>query len=1112
MGRLRQRFIWTAGALLLLALASAAFVVAEVNRLARRQAEEQLVETTRALSLVVEGELRRFEGMLRALSTSEALARGDYDRFDAQARRLFAGDDVWIVLGDRSGRQLVNTRLPRGAALPTGAPPSHIFARLDRGETRVCDLATGHLVSRILCVDMPIMRGGRAAHHLSVVFRPRVLRRIIDDQRVPSSRYATIVDRSGTILWRNVDPERFVGRKATDDVLAALSRSREGVKESVSLEGTKTVAAYSRSPSGWSFIVALPRDEVGAGGAWALRSGLGIAAALLLIAGLVAFAAGKRLSDAIGSLSAAAARIARGETLAHEQTGIPEIDEVSVALARAVAERAASEERYGLAQDAGGIGAWDWDLGSHLGNVSLGYKRLHGLDGINGALHFEQVLGVIHPDDRDAYLARLEEGRRAHGIATNEYRVVHSDGSVRWVSVKGRVVRDAVGEPVRALGVVFDVTAERKAQRALAESEARLAIATNAAELGVWDWDLVTNEMTYSERAKAIYGLAPDEVVTFHRIRDATHPDDLPTTSAQRIRATDPAVRDRTPYEYRILLPDGGTRWVLAFGDAVFGRPPGEERAVRYVGIIQDITERKELEEKLRRLTTALEATVEERTAERDRLWNLSRDPFLIADENGVWLAASPAWEAILGWPMDELVGRSAEWMQHPDDRGRIRQERAHVASGGVSLNFENRYRTKDGDYRWFSWTAVADGSRLYGVARDVTAEREQAQALRQAQEALVQSQKVEAMGKVTGGVAHDVNNLLTPILGGLDLLAKRGLPDARSQRLVEGALDAAERARVLVQRLLAFGRRQPLQTGPVDLGRLAEGIRDLVASTLGPQIRLTVAVAENLPPARADRTQLEMAILNLAVNARDAMPDGGFLTISAACAEAGECSDLTPGRYLKLSVTDSGTGMSPEVAQRAIEPFFSTKGIGRGTGLGLSMVHGLVAQLGGGLVINSTPGVGTTIDLWLPEARPEERGTEPARERPASLAASGTALLVDDEELVRASVSEMLAGLGYAVVEASSAAQALALLENGLVADALVTDHLMPGTTGTELARAVRRRWPAMKVVIVSGYADVDDIAPDLPRLAKPFRQDELAAVLAASDVGLADPIRPAR
>jgi PAS domain S-box-containing protein len=1103
MGWLRRRFVWITSALLVLTLASAASVIVEVNRIARRQAEAQLLETTRALSLVVDGELRRFEATLRALSTSEALARSDFGSFDAQARQLYAGDDIWIVLGDRSGRQLINTRLPRGARLPAGGPLSNsVFAKLDRGEARVCDLAAGRLVARILCVDVPIIRKGKAAYHLSAIFQPRILSRILEDQRVPTSRFATIVDRNGTVLWRNVEPARFVGRAATADMVAALRLRQEGVAESVSLDGTPTVAAYSRSRSGWSFIVAVPRKQVGAGGAWALHSGLSIAAGLLLVAGLVAFLASKRLSDAISGLASAVARIGRGETPEYRTTGIPEIDAVGQALARALAERAASEERYGLAQEAGGIGAWDWDLKSQIGTVSSGYERLHGLDHGDGSVHFQQVLAVVHPDDRAAYLGRVAEGREALGTTTNEYRVVHADGSVRWVAVKGRVERDAEGQPVRALGVVIDVTAERQAQQALADSQARLAIATSAAELGVWDWDLQTNEMTYSDRAKAIYGLPLDRPVTYEQIRDATHPEDLPITSAQARRAINPAVRDHSPYEYRLLLPDGEERWILAFGRAVFVGSEGEERGVRYVGTIQDITARKHMEEKLRRLTEALSSTVEERTAERDRLWELSRDPFLIANCDGTWLAASPAWERILGWPIDELIGRTSEWLQHPDDQTNIREERAHVVRGGVTTNFESRYRATTGDYRWFSWTAVADGGRLYSVARDVTTERVQAQELRQAQEALVQSQKVEAMGKVTGGVAHDVNNLLTPILGGLDLVAKRGLPDARSQRLVEGALEAAERARVLVQRLLAFGRRQPLQTRPVNVVELAKGMQDLIASTLGPQVRFGLRAAPDLPPARVDANQLEMALLNLSVNARDAMPDGGYLTIDIAVAEASGTGGLATGVYLKLSVTDTGSGMPPEVAQRAIEPFFSTKGIGKGTGLGLSMVHGLMAQLGGQLVINSTPDVGTTIELWLPTARPETIGRGGAKERMESTSlTTGTALLVDDEELVRASIAAMLAGLGYAVIEASSASEALSILESGLSADVLVTDHLMPGMTGTELARDVKQRWPDMQMVIVSGYADVDDIAPDLPRLTKPFRQHELAAKLAVAD-----------
>jgi CheY-like chemotaxis protein/two-component sensor histidine kinase len=357
----------------------------------------------------------------------------------------------------------------------------------------------------------------------------------------------------------------------------------------------------------------------------------------------------------------------------------------------------------------------------------------------------------------------------------------------------------------------------------------------------------------------------------------------------------------------------------------------------------------------------------------------------------------------------------------------------------------------------------------------------------------------MEAMGQLTGGVAHDFNNLLTPIVGSLDMLQRKALGNEREQRLIAGAMQAADRAKTLVQRLLAFARRQPLQATAVDIGGLVTGMADLVASTSGPQIKVVVEAKENLPPAKADPNQLEMALLNLGVNARDAMPDGGTLRITADCERvaAGHRSGLKPGEYIRLSVADTGVGMDELTIKRAVEPFFSTKGVGKGTGLGLSMAHGLASQLGGALTIQSRPGLGTNVELWLPVSwAPADLPKAPVAVSPSG-AAKGTALLVDDEELVRMSTADMLADLGFAVVEAASAEEALRLLDGGLSADILVTDHLMPGMNGTDLARMVLSNTPQVRVLIVSGYAEIEGVDVDLPRLTKPFRNADLAAKL---------------
>ncbi|TWE02133.1 PAS domain S-box-containing protein [Pseudomonas sp. AG1028] len=463
----------------------------------------------------------------------------------------------------------------------------------------------------------------------------------------------------------------------------------------------------------------------------------------------------------------------------------------------------------------------------------------------------------------------------------------------------------------------------------------------------------------------------------------------------------------------------------------------------------------------------------------------------------------------------------------HPDDREATIAAFTAAADPDRRALYEVDYRTigrEDGIVRWVAakgrgvFDAAGKCLRVTGTAIDITARKVAEEELRElndtlekrvtaaiaereeVQKALRQSQKMEAMGQLTGGVAHDFNNLLTPIVGTLDMLQRRGVGGEREQRLISGAMQSAERATTLVQRLLAFARRQPLQTVPVDVAKLVSDMGDLLASTTGPQIRVIVDAPDNLPAAIADQNQLEMALLNLSVNARDAMLEGGTIRISVSLAtvDDGHRCKLPAGEYLCLCVADTGTGMEAATLARAVEPFFSTKGVGKGTGLGLSMVHGLASQLNGALTIQSAPGLGTSVELWLPRSLAEPAAAlrlvgvvEPRLTR-------GTALLVDDEELVRTSTSYMLAELGYRVIEAGCGEEAMQRVASGEPFDLLVTDHLMPGINGTDLARLVRASRPGIDILLVSGYAEREGLDPELPRLTKPFRKSELAASLA--------------
>ncbi|UIK08360.1 response regulator [Neorhizobium galegae] len=375
-------------------------------------------------------------------------------------------------------------------------------------------------------------------------------------------------------------------------------------------------------------------------------------------------------------------------------------------------------------------------------------------------------------------------------------------------------------------------------------------------------------------------------------------------------------------------------------------------------------------------------------------------------------------------------------------------------------------------------------------------------QRTREREEALAQlfeAQKLDTIGQLTGGVAHDFNNLLMAVLGSLNLLKKRLPIDEKSERLIANAIQAAERGAALTQRLLAFARRQELKPHAIDFAELFENIQDLLSKALGPGVDIRKDIPPRLPQLLVDSNQLELALLNLFVNARDAMIGGGTIMVSAEEKDVSRHGSLAAGRYVRISVSDTGEGMDEATVTRAAEPFFTTKGPGKGTGLGLSMVHGLAAQSGGILDLSSVKGEGTTVSLWLPVAEniavaassPEATSPDAAPNVPNAL----TVLVVDDDSLVSMGTSAMLEDLGHVATEASSAAAALEILGSDRKFDLVITDHAMPGMTGAELARRILASYPGLPVILASGYVELheDHGLSDLPRMTKPFTQEQL-------------------
>jgi PAS domain S-box-containing protein len=513
-------------------------------------------------------------------------------------------------------------------------------------------------------------------------------------------------------------------------------------------------------------------------------------------------------------------------------------------------------------------------------------------------------------------------------------------------------------------------------------------------------------------------------------------------------------------------------------------------------------------EDRLRRLNADLERQVAQRSAELSKTWQVSSDLMGVLGTDGYFGSSNPAWQATLGYTPEEIGGTIFFDFLHPDDLDRSRAAFDQAVAGQTLSRFDNRYRHKDGGYRWLSWVAIPDGGKIYCSARDITAEREFQAELANAQEALRQSHKMEAVGQLTGGLAHDFNNLLTSIGGSLEMMKRRiaqGDP-AAVDRYLTTAQGATKRAAALTQRLLNFSRRQTLDARPTDLDALVSDMKGLIRQTVGPAIRVHVAGTAGLWSTLIDTNQLENALLNLCINARDAMPEGGRLAIETANTsfdDAGaKARDLAPGDYVSLCVTDTGTGMAPDVVAKAFEPFFTTKGAADGTGLGLSMVYGFARLSHGQVHIDTKEGKGTTMCLYLPRHSGDIEANDDAQTAgtPEQTGSGGTALVIDDEAVIRMLISEVLEEGGYSGIMAADGAEALKILKSGTTVDLLITDIGLPGgMNGRQVAEAARLLRPDLKVLFITGYAErmaagTGQPGTGLHVVTKPFEMDALA------------------
>jgi PAS domain S-box-containing protein len=578
--------------------------------------------------------------------------------------------------------------------------------------------------------------------------------------------------------------------------------------------------------------------------------------------------------------------------------------------------------------------------------------------------------------------------------------------------------------------------------------------------------------------ATRLLGWSEDEMVG-QSLRQFIHPADIVRAAADVEKLMGGSAT--SAFESRLRKRDGGYR-LLAWTAVA--------DADRIHAVGRDITEERQL------------------ARDRERIWNLSPVLKVVTDREGRITDVNPSWSKLLGWSREETLGRRTTEFIVDDDEAYWSERIRTLAAGHPMPEYQTRLRTRDGQERLVKWTTVPEEDTFFGFGRDITAEVEAAAALAETEAALRQAQKMEAVGQLTGGIAHDFNNLLQGITGSLEIVQRRVAQGRLSEldRFISGASTAANRAAALTHRLLAFSRRQPLDPKPVRANALIASVEDMLRRTIGERIELELVLAGGLWITKCDPNQLESAIINLVINARDAMPEGGKLTIETCNAHLDSAytarqRGVKPGQYVCICVTDTGVGMDADTISRAFEPFFTTKPLGQGTGLGLSMIYGFAQQSEGYAKIYSELGQGTTFKLYLPRYRGQAEAEEPTPQlTEAHLADEGeVVLVVEDEPVVRGLIVEELKELGYQALEAVDGPDGLEILQSKRRIDLLVTDIGLPGLNGRQVADAARTMRPELKILFMTGYAENAALAsgflePGMEMITKPFAMEALA------------------
>lgn len=716
--------------------------------------------------------------------------------------------------------------------------------------------------------------------------------------------------------------------------------------------------------------------------------------------------------------------------------------------------------------------------------ASLGYKR-------------EEVIGrefqdYLSPSSREyARTILFPQFLQTGHIKNVELEVVKKNGEIINAQLTTSAERDDKGEIANSLSVLTDITARKKAETKLKRSEKQFHAAFQASPLGMALISPTSDWIEVNAAFCQIIGYDIDELFSFN-IRDITHPDDL-KADAEHLKQLLEGAKDSFQLEKRYIHKDGSTVWVSV--SVILIRDANDE-PVHFVTQVLNLTDRKHMERALRRSEEQFRSAFE-----------TSPQGMALVAPGGRWLTVNEALCGMFGYSKKEFLEKGIETLTHPDDLdSEVEDIRKLLRGEAQSFEMEKRYLHKSGTTIWgqVSISLIRDeaGAPAQFVFQmlDLTKRRE-------AEQQLVQSQKLEAIGQLTGGLAHDFNNLLAVILISLQLLERSHADDPKSIKRIRAALDATERGADLTHRLLAFSRKQSLEQKVIDVPKLVEGMTGLLKRTLGGSVNLQTQYEEDLATIEVDQSQLETGLLNLAINARDAMPDGGDLTIEACNviideAYAGSHSEVRPGRYVLIAVTDTGTGMSSDVIEKVFQPFFTTKEVGKGTGLGLSMLYGFVKQSKGHIEVYSEQGIGTSIKLYLPVLVDGQASalSDVVENETEVVGGDEIILVTEDDHAVRHSVCSLFKSLGYRVVEAENGNKAVKILNSDTPIDLLFSDIVMPGgMDGIALAEKAAVLRPGVKILLTTGFAEgavarTKMLDANMEIIGKPYRREDVA------------------